>query len=179
MLNLTIPGNNGKCKMAIKKCLVRNTTKTIWAHKSKKPNSPSLSHVTWQNISLSLPGFLYLKVNNHSNMPLGNCQETVVIGNRFSYFQKIIYSAEAGVHELADLTEVKPDECVSGTQSTNLIRRALRWHMSLFNFYDRIYQPLIELHPELMPEESRKEWDYPIVTFIFFWWNETRLTGDE
>lgn len=69
----------------------------------------------------------------------------------------MLQSSDTGVRNLTDYIDSKMEEAASNTQSTNLLRRAIRWYISLFNFYDRIFQPLIELRPDVVPQDESKE----------------------
>ncbi|VUZ52473.1 unnamed protein product [Hymenolepis diminuta] len=71
--------------------------------------------------------------------------------------KKILQSTETAVHSLTDYIDSKIEEAESDSRSSNLFRRAIRWHLSLFNFYDRIFQPLIELRPDVVPLEPKEE----------------------
>lgn len=71
--------------------------------------------------------------------------------------QKILQSTETAVHSLIDYIDSKIEVAESDSRSNNLLRRAISWHLSLFNFYDRIFQPLIELRPDVVPLDPKEE----------------------
>ncbi|VDO06303.1 unnamed protein product [Rodentolepis nana] len=62
-------------------------------------------------------------------------------------------STHTGVCNLTDYIDLKMDEEESHSQTINLLKTSISWHLSLFNFCDRIFQPLTELRPDIKTQQ--------------------------
>uniref|UniRef100_A0A5K3FWK0 Uncharacterized protein n=1 Tax=Mesocestoides corti TaxID=53468 RepID=A0A5K3FWK0_MESCO len=66
----------------------------------------------------------------------------------------LLESSGACIRELSDTIPEQPPTPNTGLYLKSLLHGALSWHLSLFNFYDRILQQLLNHRPDDAPDSG-------------------------
>ena len=66
--------------------------------------------------------------------------------------QKFLTTSGSGLNELSELIDSRMADGNTNSYAKSPLKMAFRWHLSLFNFYDRLLQPLLTYPPDPVPE---------------------------